>query len=85
MNQIHTSYILDILLTSCKFISFLAENIQVLIDEFSLIIGIIIKMLTNGQRHQGSIPGRVIPLTQNLLLDASLLKTKNYYVWIKGK
>ena len=33
----------------------------------------------------GSIPGRVIPKTQKMVLDASLLNTQHYKVWIKGK
>ena len=33
----------------------------------------------------GSIPGRVIPKTQKLVLDASLLNTQHYKVRIKGK
>ena len=31
------------------------------------------------------IPGRVIPKTQKMVLDASLLNTQHYKVWIKGK
>ena len=33
----------------------------------------------------GSIPGRVIPKTQKMVLDASLLNTQHYKVRIKGK
>ena len=33
----------------------------------------------------GSIPGRVIPKTQKMVLDASLLNTQIYKVRIKGK
>ena len=33
----------------------------------------------------GSIPGRVIPKTQKMVLDVSLLNTQHYKVWIKGK
>ena len=32
-----------------------------------------------------SIPGRVIPKTQTILLDASLLNTQHYKVRIMGK
>ena len=32
-----------------------------------------------------SNPGRVIPKTQKMVLDASLLKTQSYEVRIKGK
>ena len=33
----------------------------------------------------GSIPGRVIPKTQKMIFDASLLKTQYYKIRIKGK
>ena len=33
----------------------------------------------------GSIPGRVIPKTWKMVLDASLLNIQHYMVWIKGK
>ena len=33
----------------------------------------------------GSIPGRVIPKTQIMVLDAALLNTQHFNVWIKGK
>ena len=42
-------------------------------------------MFANGPGDQGSIPGRVIPKTQKMVLDAALLKTRNYKVSIKGK
>ena len=32
-----------------------------------------------------SPPGRVIPKTQKMVLDASLHNTQHYKVWIKGK
>ena len=32
----------------------------------------------------GSIPGRVIPKTQKMVLDATLLNTQHYKVRIKG-
>ena len=33
----------------------------------------------------GSIPGQVIPKTQKMVLDASLLNTQHFKVWVKGK
>ena len=48
-------------------------------------IGIIVRMFTNGLGDLGSIPGRVIPKTQKMVLDASLLNTQHYKVRIKGK
>ena len=41
--------------------------------------------LANGPGDLGSIPGRVIPKTQKMVLDASLLNTQHYKVRIKGK
>ena len=39
----------------------------------------------NGPGDLGSIPGWVIPKTQKMVLDASLLNTQHYKVPIKGK
>ena len=47
------------------------------------IIGV--KVFANGPGDLGSIPGRVIPKTQKMVLDASLLNTQHYKVRIKGK
>ena len=43
------------------------------------------KVFANGPGDQGSIPGRVIPKTQKMVLDAALLNTQHYKVRIKGK
>ena len=43
------------------------------------------RVFANGPGDQGSIPGRVIPKTQKMVLDATLLNTQHYKVWIKGK
>ena len=42
-------------------------------------------MFANGQGDWGSIPGQVIPKTQKMLLDASLLNSQHYKVQIKGR
>ena len=42
-------------------------------------------MFSNGLGDWGSIPSRVIPKTQKMVLDAILLNTQHYKVWIKGK
>ena len=42
-------------------------------------------MFANSPGDLGSIPGRVIPKTQKMVLDASLLNTQYYKVRIKGK
>ena len=48
-------------------------------------IGIMVRVFANGLGDLGSIPGRVLPKTQKMLLDASLFNTQHYKVWIKGK
>ena len=42
-------------------------------------------LLTNGPEDRGSIPDRVIPKTQKMVLDADLLYTQHYKVRIEGK
>ena len=44
-----------------------------------------VRVFANGPGDLGSIPGRVIPKTQKMVLDASLLNIQNYKVRIKGK
>ena len=39
----------------------------------------------NSPGDRGSIPGQVIPKTQKMVLDATLLSTQHYKVRIKGK
>ena len=51
----------------------------------SLVIGLGVRVFANGPGDLGSIPGRVIPKTQKMVLDASLLNTQHYKVRIKGK
>ena len=48
-------------------------------------IGLMSRLFTNGPGDLGSIPGRVIPKTQKMVLDAALLNTQHHKVWIKGK
>ena len=42
-------------------------------------------VFANGTGDRGSIPGRVIPKTQKMVLDAALLSTLYYKVRINGK
>ena len=44
-----------------------------------------VRVFANGPGDLGSILGRVIPKTQKMVLDASLLNTQHYKVRIKGK
>ena len=48
-------------------------------------IGQMSRVFPNGPGDRGSIPGRVIPKTQKMVLDVSLLNTQYYKVRIKGK
>ena len=42
-------------------------------------------VFVNGPVDGGSIPGRLIPKTQKMVLDFALLNTQKYKVRIKGK
>ena len=48
-------------------------------------IGIMVRVLANGPRDLGSVPGRVILKTQKMVLDASLLNTQHYKVGSRVK
>ena len=48
-------------------------------------IGMMVRLFANGPGDLGSIPGRVIPKTQKMVLDASLINTQHYKVQIKSK
>ena len=48
-------------------------------------IVIMVRVFANCPGDMGSIPGRAIPKTFKILLDASLLNTQHYKVRIKGK
>ena len=48
-------------------------------------ISMMVRVFANEPGDLGSIPGRVIPKTQKMVLDASLLKSQHYKVGIKGK
>ena len=48
-------------------------------------IGLAVRVFANGPGDLSSIPGRVLPKTQKMVLDASLLNTQHYKVRIKGK
>ena len=44
-----------------------------------------VREFANGPGDLRSIPGRVIPKTQKMILDATLLNTQHYKVRIKSK
>ena len=43
------------------------------------------RVFTNGPGDRDPIPGYVIPKTQKMVLDTSVLNIQNYKVQIKGK
>ena len=47
--------------------------------------GLMSRVITNGSGDLRSIPGRVIPKTEKMVLDAALLNTHPYKVRIKDK
>ena len=51
-------------------------------DDIRLLISLVGRVFAN---DLGSIPGRFIPKTLKMVLDASLLNTQQYKVHIKGK
>ena len=48
-------------------------------------IGMMVRVFANGTGDLGSILVQIIPKTQKMVLDATLLHTQHYKVWIKGK
>ena len=50
-----------------------------------LAIGLMSRVFANVPEDRGSIPGRVIPKTQKMLLDTTLFNIQHYKVRIKGK
>ena len=44
-----------------------------------------VRVFANGPRDQDSVPGQVITKTQKVILDASLLNSQHYKVWIRSK
>ena len=65
----------------------LTLNVAICIEFLYFIpdIGLVVRVFASGPGDLGSIPGRVIPKTQKMVLDASLLNTQHYKVRIKGK
>ena len=53
--------------------------------EFVAAIGLALRGFAKGPGDRVSIPGRVIPKTQKMVLDFSFLNSQHYKVGIKGK
>ena len=67
---------------------------KILLKSFSVIFPLILfyfiflkffSVFANDPGDRGSIPGRVIPKTQKIVLDAALLNTQYYKIRIKVK
>ena len=61
------------------------SNDALVVTAFNDILIQMSRVFTDGPGEQGSILGRVIPKTQKIVLDATLLITQHYKVRIKGK
>ena len=48
-------------------------------------IGLVGRVFANGPRNRVQSPDRVIPKTQKMVLDTSLINTEHYKVRIKSK
>ena len=62
---------------------FMIKNI--VIYTVVLVPDMMVRVFANGPGDLGSTSSRVIPKTQKMVLDASLLNTQQYKVGIKGK
>ena len=49
------------------------------------VIGLMSRVFASGLGDQGSIPARVLPKTQKMVLDAAFVNTQHYKVRIEGK
>ena len=49
------------------------------------LIGLMSRVFAHGPGDRGSIPSRVLPKSQKMVLDSALLYTQHYKVGIKGK
>ena len=60
-------------------------HVVAIIFIYNRAIGLMSSVFANGPGDRGLIPGRVIPKTQKMVLDADLLSTQHYKVRIKDK
>ena len=60
------------------------RNVSLSFNLHHRLIGLVGGVFTNGPGDLGLIPGRIIPKTLKMVLDASLLNTQQYKVRIKG-
>ena len=58
--------------------------INYIFNIYVLDIDIMVRVFANGPGDLGLVPGRIIPKTQKMVVDAALLNTQHYKVRIKG-
>ena len=58
-------------------------HIYIVVALFTLLIGLVGRVLPNGLGDLGSIPGHVIPKTQKMVLDTPLLNNIRYISRVK--
>ena len=58
-------------------------NARTILGNNHVLSNVVGRVFANGPRDMGSIPGRVIPKTLKMVLDASWLNTQQYKVRIK--
>ena len=80
--QLDLIWLLSYIFLSAKYI---LTIILLSIRNTYCVIGLAVRVFANGLGDLGSIPGRVIPKTQKMVLDACLLNTQHYKVRIKCK
>ena len=61
------------------------NNFKYIHGNSNWLIGPVGSVFANGSVDLGSIPGRVIPKTLEIVFDTALLNTQQYKVRIKGK
>ena len=58
-------------------------KVVTLVEGDNRLIGLVGRVFVNGSGDRDSIPSQVIPKTQKMVLDTSLLKTRHYKIRIK--
>ena len=68
----------SVILTFFYTLTYFNRILIIIISLACLNIGLAVRVFANDPGDLGSIPGRVIPKTQKMVLDASLLNTQHY-------
>ena len=84
-NEWNLTRLKKMLLTNCSLTNYTHTHTHTYIYIYIHIYIYIYIYMIYGPGNRGSILSRVMPKTQKMVLDASLLNTHHYKVWIKGK